>query len=260
MRAGFRYILTCIVLMTTVFSSCKMEEDKVIPRKKMARIYAEMLITDQWIQADSDLRKLADTTLIYEPILEKYGYDSEIYRRSVFEYLDDPERFSRILRRTVNIIDKRIDELNRQLDEDKKLKDRLAKSERFKVDYKMEDHFPYVFREPYVHYYDSLFVEMDTLTNSYMIKEIELSDTLYDGIEVIIKLDSTAVLDSIARVDSLARADSLARVDSLARADSIRKLVHDKERVLQKQITRRDIRSAAGMELINEQKKKRIDE
>lgn len=208
----------------TLFSSCKKEEDKVIPRSKMAKIYAEMLLVDQWIQMEPDVRRGADTTLVYEPILEKYGYDSEIYRRSIYKYLDDPERFARIFRTTIEIYDKRLKELGRLKDiyDDNLLREQARAQYRVEID--VDDHFPYMYSEPYMHYYDSLDVQIDSATWEYRFSNVERSDTVYEGLKMIILIDSTAVYDSLAMADSLAVADSLSVADSLAVADSIKKV------------------------------------
>ena len=71
--------------------ACSSDKASVIPRGKLARIYAEMLVTDQWILAEPDFRRVADTTLVYEPILQKYGYDTQDYIKSVGYYMNDPE-------------------------------------------------------------------------------------------------------------------------------------------------------------------------
>mgnify|MGYP003296088184 CR=1 FL=1 len=94
--------------------ACSSDKASVIPRGKLARIYAEMLVTDQWILAEPDFRRVADTTLVYEPILQKYGYDTQDYIKSVGYYMNDPERFARIFRSTVEIID------NQNLSDDQK--------------------------------------------------------------------------------------------------------------------------------------------
>ena len=86
------------LLAVIVFASCKKDEAEVIPRGKMADIYAEMLMTDQWISSTPGVRMIADTSLVYEPILQKYGYDKYDYIKSIDHYMNDPERFSRILR------------------------------------------------------------------------------------------------------------------------------------------------------------------
>ena len=98
MKIRLLHIAALAVLMCGIISSCAKEDTEVIPRKKMARIYAEMLMTDQWVTSVPGIRMIADTSLVYEPILEKYGYDSDDYRRSIEAYMDDPERFARIFR------------------------------------------------------------------------------------------------------------------------------------------------------------------
>ena len=93
----WKYILPLIAVV--VFASCSSKDEaEVIPRDTMADIYVEMLMMDQWITTIPGMRIIADTSLVYEPILEKYGYDKMDYIHSVDVYMDDPERFSRILR------------------------------------------------------------------------------------------------------------------------------------------------------------------
>ena len=190
-----RYISAALVVMLFLIS-CGGGEGKVIPRSKMANIYAEMFLTDQWINTPV-LRKIADTSLVYEPILEKYGYSSKDYRKTVDVYLDDPERFSRVLRTTGEILDERLKELN-------DIKERMAHEEAVRkylaglkiyVDFKAEEYFPYLFDEPYVHYYDSLSVEQDSML-VYRLKNIELSDTTYQGIRMVVR-DSLEIKDSV---------------------------------------------------------------
>ena len=77
MKRILQNIIIMVALAACVLTSCGKDEAEVIPRSKLARIYAEMLMTDQWITATSGVRLIADTSLVYEPILEKYGYDIE---------------------------------------------------------------------------------------------------------------------------------------------------------------------------------------
>ena len=109
MKCLLKHILPLLAALVLV--SCGKDEAKVIPRKKMAEIYAEMLMTDQWISNTPGMRMIADTSLVYEPILEKYGYDNLDYIRSVDHYMNDPERFSRILRTSGELLDRRLKEL-----------------------------------------------------------------------------------------------------------------------------------------------------
>ena len=94
MRTLLRHIVTVLVLAVCLCSCGR--EGKVIPRNKFARIYA-----DSWLStASPEARQRSDTMAFYEPIFEKYGYTVEDYWASVSYYLQDPDRFSRILNRS----------------------------------------------------------------------------------------------------------------------------------------------------------------
>ena len=93
------YIVAMALSALIFLASCGTDEAEVIPRDDMSRIYAEMLLTDQWIINTPNIRLIADTSLVYAPIFEKYGYDTDDYRKSVDHYMDDPERFARIFRK-----------------------------------------------------------------------------------------------------------------------------------------------------------------
>lgn len=82
---------------------------KVIPRAKMAEIYADMFIADQWIRDNPDCRKEADTTLFFEAIFQKYGYTKKDYEASVAEYVKDPTKFAKIFNKAVDIMNKQRD-------------------------------------------------------------------------------------------------------------------------------------------------------
>ena len=196
---ALRYI-SALFAVVLFLSSCSGDEGKVIPRSKLAEIYAEMLITDQWISDTPGVRRTADTSLVYEPIFQKYGYTTADYRTSVDRYMDDPERFSRILRTTVQILDKKMVQLNLDREEQERLKALKARLERMKVksNFKPEEFFPYLFDEPYVHYYDSLSVEPDSVLMVYRLSNIDRSDTLFDGIKIIVR-DTAAVVDTIKK-------------------------------------------------------------
>lgn len=101
------------VLAVIALVSCD-KGGSVIPRNRMAEIYAEMFLADQWIMSHTEARRTADTTWVYEPIFEKYGYTSDDYRASVEYYLQDPDRYARILRKTSVIIEDRLSVLKSQ--------------------------------------------------------------------------------------------------------------------------------------------------
>ncbi len=190
-------ILVAILLLA---ASCGEKKDEVIPRGKLAEIYAEMLVLDQWIVAKPANRRVADTSLVYEPIFEKYGDTSADYRRSVDEYMNDPERYSRILRTTGEILDKKLKDLEALKGEQDRAEARrkFLESLKIRVEVNYGDYFPYLDDEPYVHYYDSLSVEPDTM-GVYRLKNTDRGDTIFRDLRMVI-LDTLNARDTINNV------------------------------------------------------------
>ena len=105
-----RHCLAAIALAVCLCACGK--EGKVIPKKKFAHIYAEMFLADVWLDfAPVETRLRADSTAFYEPIFEKYGYTVEDYWASVSYYLQDPDRFSRILNKSNEILEAKLETL-----------------------------------------------------------------------------------------------------------------------------------------------------
>ena len=216
-----RHISLALAMILTL-ASCIRGRDRVIPRAKLAEIYAEMFITDQWISGTHSVRRQADTSLVYEPILAKYGYTSADYRRSVDKYMDDPERYGRILRTTGQILDRKLAELHKKEEELARLKELQERLEelRYEADFHAEEFFPYLFDEPYVHYYDSLDVKPDSVLMVYRLININRTDTLYDGIRIVLK-DTLAIKDTVAVKDTVPVREVVKVKSWAARRDSI---------------------------------------
>ena len=203
MKKTFRHIIAVIAAMV-LLASCSRDGAEVIPRSKLSQIYADMLMTDQWILSTPGFRHIADTSLVYEPILKKYGYDSEDYRKTIEVYMNDPERFSRILRTTVSIFDERLAELHKQeklLEEAEARRKRLAKL-KFESDINMNEFFPCLYEEPYVHYYDSVSFEPDSALWIYRLQHIPATDTVFEGPAVKVKTDTLVVNDTLNIIES----------------------------------------------------------
>ena len=230
----WKYILPLMAVV--VFASCSSKDEaEVIPRDTMADIYVEMLMMDQWITTIPGMRIIADTSLVYEPILEKYGYDKMDYIHSVDVYMDDPERFSRILRTSIDKLDKRIAGLQKKLKEQQLEEEAARKIERFRQDYSFKEYFPYLDDEPYVHYYDSLTFEVDSL-RTYRLVPIETKDTLYDKLRMVVKSDTLeveAVQDEVQDEEKPITVEGKKIVTSLQAAkpmnpDSLRRMMNFK--------------------------------
>lgn len=213
MRRFLRLVPVIMTLVLVMSVSCRRQGAEVIPRAKLSRIYAEMLMTDQWVMSAKGVRLIADTSLVYEPILEKYGYTTEDYVKTVDVYMDDPERFAKVLRTTVEILDDRLVELK----EEKRIQEMEAAKERewkkmadlLKPDFDLAEFFPYLNGEPYVHYYDSVSFEPDSALWIYRMLSIERADTIYDRIRMIVKSDTLSVCDSIPYKDTVVSAISV---------------------------------------------------
>lgn len=213
MKRILHRILILLAAAMFLASSCDKEGARVIPRSKLAKIYADMLVMDQWIQNKPGLRTIADTSLVYEPILEKYGYDSEDYQYSVEHYMNDPERYSRILRTTASILEKELGVL-RKKQEEIKLQEKLQKEiEKFEITmFQFYDEF--VTPDGLRNLSDSVDVVWDTTYNAHRFRRLPRTDTIYEGPRMIVR-------DTVALNDSLAVSDTLAVTDSVFVADSL---------------------------------------
>ena len=109
-------IILAVVLLGIIPTFFMHRNGRVIPRNKMARIYAEMLLTDQWINDNWVQNRSADTSFVYRPILRRYGYDEKDWRKSVSKYIKDPDRYSRILKKSAAMLEAREKELRLRLD------------------------------------------------------------------------------------------------------------------------------------------------
>lgn len=205
-----RHIAVLAVLLLLAVS-CGEKKDKVIPRGKLAEIYAEMLVLDQWILSAPGLRRNADTSLVYQPILEKYGYTAADYRKSVDVYMNDPERFSRILRTTGEILEDRLKELETLKGDQARAeaKKKFLESLKVRIEIDYGEYFPYLDDEPYVHYYDSLSIEPDTMW-IYRMKNIDRGDTIYRDLRMVI-LDTLNVRDTVVKADTVMVNDTIVK-------------------------------------------------
>ena len=127
-----------IVLAATLFAAlCGCGRPaRVIPAEKMTRIYHDMFLADQWLRDNSEARKVADTTLFFDPIFRKHGYSFEDYDRSVQYYLDRPEQYTKILNRAADRLRKEGERMQKAADE---LTARQLELDRFRKSYERKD-------------------------------------------------------------------------------------------------------------------------
>ena len=256
MKIRVAHILAALAVLFFLVG-CSCNGPRVIPRGKMAHIYADMLLQDQWVLDNHSIRSQADTSLMYEPIFESYGYTTEDYRASVAHYMNDAERYSRILRKTVDILDKKLNEVK----ELKAIEDRRKSI----VPYRMDRHKLFYYRsvDRLWEYGDSISIEMDSIVPVLEIHFHETSDTTYDGLCIIIREDSLAVKDTLLPVDSIADVDTVVKTDTVAKESEPAKTdtveaqtsavkqepIHKNEAPVKKESPAKERESAARMQM-----------
>ena len=97
MKRVLRVFLPVALAAVSVLS-CAPRGEKVIPASRLRAIYREMLLADQWLDDHPEALTKADTSLFYEAVFRKYGYDLADYQHTVSHYLADPRRYGRIVK------------------------------------------------------------------------------------------------------------------------------------------------------------------
>jgi hypothetical protein len=166
---------------------------RVIPKSKLEKIYMEMLLVDQWIGLEWSNTRVADTSVVYEQIFEKYGYTSNDYRKSVSYYMEDPDRFAKIFENISNALTTKANII------DKEQKDReKADSIRNVIISRNFRRAEIFFYKDVLSYKDSILFYFDSI-GIVRSKPVE-SDSLFMGPELVIKerRDSILLEDSAA--------------------------------------------------------------
>lgn len=120
-------------------SSCN-RGPKLIPAETLSEIFARMYVEDQWIQKNPSVRRQADTSLVYDPLFEEFGYTFEDYNYTVDRYLLRPDRFEKVFQKTQEMLSRRYDELNAMKDIEQKNKELMRKLSGF---YDNKDFWPF---------------------------------------------------------------------------------------------------------------------
>lgn len=220
---AFRHIVLALVGAAFLALSCG---PRVIPRGKLTDIYADMFLTDQWLRENPEVSKTADTLLVYEPIFRRYGYTTDDYLRSVEYYMQDPDRYAKILRGVSRKLEKELGAVKKQIEREEYLSglhlDRLQ----------IADSLLAFFRKPYLGrprvVVDSLF--------QLSLQDIN-PDTTFEGPRMIVWRDTVGLVPDSLAVDSLL-VDSLL-VDSLRRTDAVVREVIDSMEVFVGKVPRR---------------------
>ena len=104
-----RVLHIVLVLLATV--AC--QRTRIIPKDTLADIYMDMFLADQVVREENIPHAQMDTTLVYEAVFRKYGYDTDDYLNSVRYYLKDPERFAKVFESVAKRLEGEIDALDK---------------------------------------------------------------------------------------------------------------------------------------------------
>lgn len=88
-----------VVTSAVLFAAGCSRGPEVIPKSKMEKICTDLFLADEWLMENDNFRAVVDTSLFYEPIFRKYGYDTEDFRASLEYYMRDPLKFSRMIKK-----------------------------------------------------------------------------------------------------------------------------------------------------------------
>ena len=113
-----------IVLVLLVAAACR--GPRVIPKDTLTDIYVDMLMADQLIREEGIPRSQMDTTLVYEAVFNKYGYDTDDYLFSVRNYLKDPERFAKIFEEVAKRLEGEVEVLDKIIEHEEWLARQLG--------------------------------------------------------------------------------------------------------------------------------------
>lgn len=108
-------ILLYVLSVASVFSCTR---NDIIPRKDMVKIYAEIFVVNEWLSSNQMYSAVYDTSFVYTPVLERYGYDNDDYMRSMNHYMSDPERYVKMLKQSRMMLDERLKEINALIEAD----------------------------------------------------------------------------------------------------------------------------------------------
>ena len=182
--------LALIFLVVLSLAMACSRKARVIPYAKMKAIYTEMLLLDQWIGRDWKETRVADTSLVYGPLLRKYGYNEEDYRKSVAHYMENPEAFSKMFEE----IGKEFSAKAKDIEKEEKLKAQLdsVRNVIMSRPFPRAEIFYDLAEKPY---FGDLSFEQDSL-GRYIAKRTE-RDTSYQGPMIIIKEDLEQASDSV---------------------------------------------------------------
>jgi len=86
-------LLKALLISLLIFTSCG---ESRIPKQKMSKIIAEIYISDRYINTNQELVRAVDSSFLYEPIFNKYGYTTKDFIYTINYYVEQPAKLRAI--------------------------------------------------------------------------------------------------------------------------------------------------------------------
>ena len=187
-----------IVVVFLFVASCR--GPRTIPRDTLGEIFHDMFLQDQQIKNDISLKRIADTSLVYEGIFQDYGYSTDDYLYTMDKYIRDPEKLSKVFEKVGDRLDKEVKDIKKEVKFEEWQKKFLA-IYKHRIDTTSLPHVP-------LRAIDTMYFRL----HKDEIKYFPPPDTLTPVLDtMVLRLDTLALCDSLA-----VPADSLSvQVDSL---------------------------------------------
>ena len=103
-----------IVVVLMAVASC--HGPRVIPRDTFGDIFRDMFLQDQQIKNDASLRRIADTSLVYEGIFQSYGYTTDDYLYTLNKYIREPEKLSKVFTKVSESLSKEAKDIKKEIE------------------------------------------------------------------------------------------------------------------------------------------------
>lgn len=196
MGKAWAYVLLLGVLLAGA-PSCS-HRAKVIPRAKFAEVYADLFLGDVWMTFNPDVKAKADTSRFYEYVLNSRGYTTEDYLRSVDYYMNDPDRYAKILKQTRAILDREERAIRKAAQAEADKEEMFLKIQSYNPDFLLYDT---LFEEEVIP--DTIFIKTDEYGR--MLPEPVLPDSLWRGPGMTVSRDTVKAVSGDSLKTTLKR-------------------------------------------------------
>lgn len=109
--------ITAILASLLLLSSCN---QGLIPRGKLSKIISDIYLSDKYLSSNQEKLTIADSAMLYEPILNSYGYTSEDFIKTIAYYVERPAKLKTVYLKAQESLQEELDIVNIQLTQEGK--------------------------------------------------------------------------------------------------------------------------------------------